>query len=88
MNDQPNNNGLAPLKWAGTTNASQMRRFEIFPGVFVEIDTERYRIDGALNMTPAVMPDEFTVTMDLKMTNLLEGGESKTQNIVVLRSKV
>lgn len=65
-----------------------MTRFEIFPGVWVEVDESRYTVRSALNVTPATMPDEFMVTLDLRLTDTLEGTENKTQGIVVVRSKI
>lgn len=65
-----------------------MTRYEIFPGVWVEIDESRYIVRSALNVTPQTMPDEFIITLDLRLTDTLEGTENKTQGIVVVRSKV
>ena len=64
-----------------------MKRFEIFPGVTVEVDDERYEVRTAQAVTPLQMPDEFLLSLDLSLKDVLEGESSKNQGVLVVRSK-
>lgn len=61
-----------------------MIEIEITDGVKLLIDPAKYDVTNALKLQ--LPNEELRLTFDLTVSNVLEGDESKVQNVVTLRS--
>lgn len=58
--------------------------FEIVPGVRVEIDPEKFRVEGGFTLN--LPGTDYKVLLDVRIVDVLNQQTSKIENILSLRS--